>query len=123
MSMSKNDASRVRFETSAPVFRVEDMQAAIRYYVDVLGFTAASWSTEEFAHVSRDNAGIYLSRGGQGAGKAWAWVGVEDAARLHEEYIANGARIRLAPTKYSWALEMQVEDPDGNVLRLGSDPN
>ena len=23
---------------------------------------------------------------------------------------------------YSWALEMQVEDRDGNVLRIGSDP-
>lgn len=26
------------------------------------------------------------------------------------------------PTSYSWALEFQVEDPDGNVLRFGSDP-
>jgi catechol 2,3-dioxygenase-like lactoylglutathione lyase family enzyme len=120
--MSRIDQSRVTFEGSAPVFRVENMQAAIRYYVDVLGFKAAEWSTDEFASVSRDSAGIYLCKGGQGAGKAWAWVGVEDAAKLHEEYKATGAKIRLAPTKYSWALEMQIEDPDGNVLRLGSDP-
>jgi catechol 2,3-dioxygenase-like lactoylglutathione lyase family enzyme len=120
--MSQNDPSRVAFEGSAPVFRVEDMQAALRYYVDVLGFTSADWSTDEFGHVSRGSAGIYLCKGGQGAGKAWAWVGVDDAAKLHEEYKAKGAKIRLAPTKYAWALEMQVEDPDGNVLRLGSDP-
>ncbi len=34
----------------------------------------------------------------------------------------RGVGIRLPPTNYSWALEMQVEDPDGNVLRLGSEP-
>jgi hypothetical protein len=28
----------------------------------------------------------------------------------------------MAPTNYSWAVEMQIEDPDGNVLRLGSEP-
>jgi hypothetical protein len=27
----------------------------------------------------------------------------------------------MAPTKYPWALEMQLEDPDGNVLRIGSE--
>ena len=31
-------------------------------------------------------------------------------------------KIRLPPTNYFWALEMHTEDPDGNVLRLGSDP-
>jgi len=25
-------------------------------------------------------------------------------------------------TNHSWALEFQVEDPDGNVLRFGSEP-
>jgi len=34
----------------------------------------------------------------------------------------RGVPIRMAPTNYSWALEMQIEDPDGNVLRLGSEP-
>jgi hypothetical protein len=31
-------------------------------------------------------------------------------------------KIRLPPTSYAWALEMQIEDPDGNVLRIGSEP-
>ena len=41
---------------------------------------------------------------------------------LFEEYRGKGARIRQGPTNFSWALEMQVEDLDGNVLRLGSEP-
>ena len=28
-----------------------------------------------------------------------------------------------APTNFEWALEMQVADPDGNVLRIGSEPD
>jgi predicted enzyme related to lactoylglutathione lyase len=98
------------------------MQASLRYYVDVLGFTNAAWGDDNFTCVNRDQAEIYLCRQGQGTGKAWAWIGVEDAGKLHEEYKGRGAKICLPPTKFPWALEMQVEDPDGNVLRMGSDP-
>ncbi|MGA9529566.1 MAG: hypothetical protein WBS24_15730 [Terriglobales bacterium] len=38
-----------------------------------------------------------------------------------EEYRRTGAKIRHPPTNYPWACEMQVEDLDGNVLRMGSD--
>ena len=50
------------------------------------------------------------------------WVGVEDAEKLHQEFKASGVPIRMPPTNHSWALEFHVEDPDGNVLRFGSDP-
>jgi len=53
---------------------------------------------------------------------AGVWIGVGDVERLHEEHQARGVKIRPPPTNYPWALEMHVEDPDGNVLRLGSDP-
>jgi len=38
-----------------------------------------------------------------------------------EQYQGTAAKLRHAPTNYQWALEMQVEDLDGNVLRR-SDP-
>jgi catechol 2,3-dioxygenase-like lactoylglutathione lyase family enzyme len=113
---------RVLFENSAPILRVESMEASLRFYVDVLGFHNAPWGGDDFTLVRRDGAGIYLCRGGQGRGGAWAWVGVEDVRKLHDEYRARGAAIRLPPTNYLWALEMQIEDPDGNVLRFGSEP-
>ena len=120
--MGDIDHVRVRFERSEPILRVENMQASLQFYVNLLGFENASWGTGDFTHVSRDDAGIYLCQGGQGRGGAWVWIGVEDAAKLHAEYKARGVSIRLPPTNYAWALEMQVEDPDGNVLRLGSEP-
>ena len=120
--MEDNNQAPVRFEGSAPILRVENMQTSLRFYVNLLGFSNASWGSDDFTHVSRDNAGIYLCRGDQGRGGAWVWIGVEDAEKLHEECKARGVAIRRPPTNYSWALEMQVEDPDGNVLRLGSEP-
>jgi hypothetical protein len=50
------------------------------------------------------------------------WIVREAPSRvLIEELLANGARVRHPPTNYPWgSRELQVEDPDGNVLRLGS---
>ena len=113
---------RTRFEGSAPILRVADMPASLRYYVGVLGFQKAGWGTDDFTCVTRDSAGIYLCRGDQGQAGTWVWIGVEDVEALHEEYKASGARIRRPPENYPWALEMKVEDPDGHVLRFGSEP-
>ena len=113
---------RVHFEGGQPIFRVEDMQRAVRFYVDLLGFENVEWGTDEFTSVNRDRVGIYLCRQGQGAGQAWMWIGVQDVEKLQDELVARGVKIRMPPTNYPWALEMHVEDPDGNVIRFGSEP-
>lgn len=111
-----------QFENATPILRVTSMAASVRYYVDVLGFRNAHWAHERFTSVNRDNAGIYLCLGNQGVPGTWVWVGVEDVAALFEEYRKSGAKIRLPPGNYPWAYEMHVEDPDGHVLRFGSEP-
>ena len=113
---------RVRFEHAEPILSVKDMTVSLQYYVDVLGFTEASWGNNQFTFVSRDGAGIYLCQGDQGQPGTWIWIGVEDAAALYAEYQASGAKIRQTPINRPWALELWVEDPDGHVLRFGSEP-
>jgi len=120
--VSRPNGIRTRFEGSAPILKVADMSVSLRYYVEVLGFQSADWSTDEFTSVNRDDAGIYLCRGGQGQPGTWVWIGVEDVEALYVEYQASGARIRHPPANYPWALEMKVNDPDGHVLRFGSEP-
>jgi predicted enzyme related to lactoylglutathione lyase len=115
-------ARRTAFEHAEPILRVEDMARALRYYVDVLGFTNAEWGSDDFTCVSRDGASIYLCQGDQGQPGTWAWVGVEDVDALHAEYLAAGAVILHPPENFPWALEMKVRDPDGHVLRFGSEP-
>jgi catechol 2,3-dioxygenase-like lactoylglutathione lyase family enzyme len=121
--MSGTDApnAAVRFEGGNPIFRVGSLAASIDYYVRVLGFKV-DFETAGFASVSRGRFGLFLCEGDQGNPGSWVWIGVSSAEALFEEYRAKGAKIRHPPTNYAWTYEMQVEDLDGNVLRLGSEP-
>lgn len=110
-----------RFHDSTPILPVSDLAASLDYYVRALGFTI-DWKYPGFASVSRDDAQLMLSEGGQGHAGTWVWLGVGDTEALYAEYAASGARVRTPPRNYEWALEMTVEDVDGNVLRLGSEP-
>jgi len=117
-----SDADATRFGGVNPIFRVGDLAASIDYYVRILGFKIEWEFTGVIACVSRDRVGIFLSQGDQGNPGSWVWIGVGDAERVHEELTRKGARIRQPPTNFPWALELQVVDLDGNVLRLGSEP-
>jgi catechol 2,3-dioxygenase-like lactoylglutathione lyase family enzyme len=111
----------VIFEGTTPILRVASVSASIEYYVNALGFTVA-WQTDNFACVRRDRrCSLFLSEGDQGNFGTWVWIGVTDADALYQELLEKGARVRHRPTNYAWAYEMQVEDLDGNVLRMGSD--
>jgi catechol 2,3-dioxygenase-like lactoylglutathione lyase family enzyme len=113
-------SNAVGFEGVCPILRVKNVSASIGFYVAKLGFKI-DWQTPFFASVSRGKCHIFLSEGDQGNPGSWVWIGVEDADALFQEYSANGTKVRHPPTNYAWAYEMQVEDLDGNVLRLGSD--
>jgi predicted enzyme related to lactoylglutathione lyase len=109
-------------EGIVPILRVARLDASVAYYVERLGF-AVDWREDGvMASVSRDGRAIMLCEGGQGNPGTWVWIGVQDAAALHEELAARGAFIRRPPANFPWALEVHVTDPDGHVLRLGSEP-
>lgn len=121
-AMTTSHRPRTRFEHATPILSVRDLARSVGYYVDVLGFTNAEWGNDDFTLVTRDTAGIYLCHGDQGNPGTWAWIGVEDVAALHAEYVASGATIMEAPRNFPWAYEMKITDPDGHVLRFGSEP-
>jgi catechol 2,3-dioxygenase-like lactoylglutathione lyase family enzyme len=114
--------SSVRFENSIPILRVSDLEKSLEYYVGVLGFGLDWQSDTTMASVSRDGCSVMLCENGQGNPGTWVWFGVTDAGELFQEYRAAGAKVRLEPTNYPWACEMRIEDPDGHVLRFGSEP-
>jgi catechol 2,3-dioxygenase-like lactoylglutathione lyase family enzyme len=122
--MSETEAAKAAataFGGVNPIFRVRSLKASIEHYVKVLGFKV-NWETPYFASVSRGRCAIFLSEGDQGNPGAWVWIGTGDVEVLLEEYRATGANLRHPPTNYQWAYEMQIEDLDGNVLRIGSEP-
>jgi catechol 2,3-dioxygenase-like lactoylglutathione lyase family enzyme len=105
-----------------PVFRVQNVEASVAYYVNALGFELRWGGSDGFACVARGKCSIFLTHDHQSQPRMWVWIGVQDVRALHSQYVASGAKIRNPPENFEWALEMQVEDLDGNVLRLGSDP-
>ena len=104
-----------------PIFRVKSIEASREYYTRALGFKV-DFETSSFISVSRGKCHLFLCEGDQGHFGAWVWISAPDVKVLVEELRACGARIRHEPTNYPWALEIQVEDPDGNILRMGSEP-
>lgn len=120
--MQGTKAARTKFEHANPILSVASMARSLKYYVDVLGFTNAEWGSNDFTCVTRDGASIYLSEGDQGRPGTWVWLGVEDVEALYDEYRRTGATILDPPEDFPWACEMKVGDPDGHVLRCGSEP-
>jgi catechol 2,3-dioxygenase-like lactoylglutathione lyase family enzyme len=113
-----------RVENITPILSVEDMSRSLAFYVDILGFTNADWGDDNFTCVSRDKRSLYLCKGGQGSPGTWIWIGFDgDIFSLQQSLQSIGVTIKLPPTNYSWALEMHIEDPDGHVLRFGTEPN
>ena len=108
-------------ENLTPILRVEDLEASRRYYIETLGFSL-DWDAGTMISVPRDRKSIMLCEGAQGQTGVWLWVGAEDADAFFTEFLAKGAYIRSPPQNFSWAYEFQVEDPDGHVLRFGSEP-
>jgi catechol 2,3-dioxygenase-like lactoylglutathione lyase family enzyme len=122
--MTDIDTSKFRLENVTPILNVKDIPKSLAFYVDILGFKNAEWGDEDFTSINRDNTGLYLCRGGQGFSGTWVWIGFDgDIFSLHQKLLSNGVKIKLPPTNFSWAYEMQVEDPDGHILRFGTEPN
>lgn len=110
------------FEGVTPILWVRSLSTSIDYYLRVLGFKLDWEDPGSFVSVSRGRCHIFLCEGDQGNPGTWVWIGVEDSESVFEEYRSKGAKVRHPPINHEWAYEMQVEDPDGNVLRLGSEP-
>ena len=112
-----------------PVLSVTDVEAAVRFYVDQLGFETA-WRHEEggvlwVAQVQRDGCALILDRNWPDkAGKGTMFISLdpqpwskeaqaEALDALRAEFTAHG--VVVADGKWGFRVVM-VSDPDGNIL-------
>jgi catechol 2,3-dioxygenase-like lactoylglutathione lyase family enzyme len=106
-----------------PILHVRSLHASQRYYRDALGFKI-DWEhgdPPDFGSVSRGDSMLFMCQGCQGNPGSWMMIFTPDVDRLHDELARRGAIIRMPPTNMPWGMrEMQVADPDGNVIRFGS---
>jgi catechol 2,3-dioxygenase-like lactoylglutathione lyase family enzyme len=110
----------------APQFLVDDLDAAIAYYRDQLGFVVDFSYDSFYAGVSRDGFAIHLkcapkTQSDRAHRKRHehldAYIGVTGVAALHDELRSRGARITRPPeARPWWCVDFYVEDPDGYIL-------
>jgi predicted enzyme related to lactoylglutathione lyase len=123
-SRMENAKGAVHVEGCTPILRVTDIHASVRWYAEVLGFQK-EWGAEpphdKFCSVGLEGGSIMLCQGAQGCRGTYVWIGVDDLDPVIANCRAHGAKVVQPPTNYSWSYEMEVEDPDGHVLRIGCD--
>jgi predicted enzyme related to lactoylglutathione lyase len=115
----------------SPVLLVADLERAIAFYRDALGFECEKFGDPpDFASASRDSATILLGLAPEASrlvphwqirDKTWnAYVRVDDADALYAEVQARGAPIDYtiydAPHGFR---EFGVQDPDGHDIAFG----
>jgi len=128
------------FSRTAPVFLVRNVVKAAAYYRNVLGFDFDKfWGCPPcFCMPGRDDIIIMISEAPAGyefkpnsksdpEGHSWsAYIWVNDAESLFEEFKSKGAQIAYEPLiKEEYGMkEFAVRDLDGHVIAFGQDwPN
>ena len=110
----------------APQFLVDDLETAIAYYRDRLGFELDFNYQTFYASVTRDGFAIHLKHAPKVvADRAHrkqhehldAYIAVSGIRRLFGELQARGAEVIKPLEQRPWAcLDFYVEDPDGYIL-------
>jgi len=97
-----------------PVLFVSDVQRALRFYIDQLGFTE-KWSVGDICQVDRGGCEIILceDRARQDRGRLFVELTRDGIDALRHEIAARSVPTR----KMRWGYDtIQIVDPDGNEL-------
>ena len=116
----------MRLTSIAPQFLVSDLEAAIAYYQDALGFRVDFIYESFYAAVSRDRATIHLKHGDPQSAERErrkaeehldAYITVEDITSLLDDVQARGAQVIKPLEQRAWGnVDFYVEDLDGYVI-------
>src|SRR5579872_769449 len=116
----------------APQFLVDDLERAIAYYCDKLGFRLEFVYQSFYASVTRDGCAIHLKHGPRLVGDKEhreqnehldAYISVSGIRGLFSELEKSGAQVIKPLEERPWrCLDFYVKDPDGYILCF-SEPN
>lgn len=119
------------FPSPIPEIPASDVDNAVAYYVERLGFTV-DWGDDQggIAGISRGNCRLFITnrafRESYGnAGPILFWLNLESKAEVDElfaEWKAAQAKLVSEPEDKPWKLrEFIATDPDGNLVRVFHD--
>jgi catechol 2,3-dioxygenase-like lactoylglutathione lyase family enzyme len=109
------------FGRVAPAIPVVDLERALRFYRDALGFTVTFTKGDpvSFAVISQHGAQLHLGVQPAKAGSAHAHIMVDDLDAVYERLLRAGAAVRQPPKVQEWGLrDIVVADPDGNTFEI-----
>ena len=106
-------------QRAIPVFAVRDLEEALRFYCDVLGFREAWRFGPTRAGVTLDDIEIQLDAAGLGAdlGKSVVYCHMTGIDEHYAECRRRGARLERELAVRPWGVrDFQVADPSGNKI-------
>lgn len=115
------------YENATPVMRVSDYQRAKSFYMDVLGFSVVEEAGDPvtgFGIFQAGSARVFLHAwdGPEAAYDGWrGYFYVRDLPALVERLQATGQTFKGPTDTFYDMREVEVADPDGNVLAFGTD--
>lgn len=117
------------FASISPMIRVSDYERAKAFYMDVLGFDTvvneAGAPKRGFGIFQAGNARLFL-HAWDGPGAAWdnwrAYVYVRDLQGFVARLTQKGCAFKGPEITWYGMQEVEVSDPDGNVLCFGTEP-
>ncbi len=126
--MTKDDHARNRFQKGVPDMPVKNCEAALQYYIDVLGFkkdfddAVLGRDRRMFVGVSRGECALTLNEHGvEKRSPGLMSCDIDDVDLLYEEYRPRNVKIIAPPDDKPWGQRgMSIEDPDGNELHFSS---
>jgi uncharacterized glyoxalase superfamily protein PhnB len=126
MMTTESAPATARLTGIAPQFLVDDLDAAMAYYRDKLGFNLDFCYDSFYAGVSRDGFAIHLkcapkTRSDRAHRKQNehldAYIRVTGVTALHDELRSRGALITRSLEARPWScIDFYVEDPEGYIL-------
>jgi catechol 2,3-dioxygenase-like lactoylglutathione lyase family enzyme len=124
--MTETASGTARVTGISPQLLVDDLEAALVYYREKLGFGVDFCYDSFYAGVSRDGFAIHLkcapkTRSDREHRKhndhLDAYISVTGVVTLHDELRSRGARITRGLEAQPWScLDFYVEDLDGYIL-------
>ena len=112
-------------------YLVNDVDAVIAFYEEVLGFTLRQHPAPPFAMVERGDLLLWIAGPGSSARKAMpdgrapepgGWnrivVEVEDIAAVVADLRSRGVRFRNEPLTGPGGTQVLIEDPSGNPIEV-----
>jgi uncharacterized glyoxalase superfamily protein PhnB len=120
-----NQSTPPRLFRAAPEIPVHDLDAALAYYSDHLGFrTRSRMPAGDYAIIQRDDVALHLFTGGATAQPASFHIFASGLDALSAELSERGARIIQPVELKPWGMrDFRVADPFGNEIKFSEPVN